>query len=89
MIDGYHFYEFRKFCLSRYRKHEVFIQSRVTVKPAATFINTLNTLRLKNLYYARMEICRGSYFIVLAILRYNALVIMRRSRTMQNRFRRY
>lgn len=31
--------------------------SRVMEKLAATFINTLNTSRLKNLCYARIEIC--------------------------------
>jgi len=43
--------------------------SKVTAKYAATFINTVNTSRLKNLYYARVGICRESYFIVSAYIK--------------------
>jgi len=76
LIDRYNFYAGTSACHDIANK-KFSSQSRITIKLAATFINTS---RLKNLYYTRIGIYRGFYFIVIAILRYNALVIMRRSR---------
>jgi len=64
------------------RTRSFHLSRELQIKPAVTFINTLNTSRLKNLYYTRIGIYREFYFIVVAILRYNALVIMRKKSQM-------